>query len=63
MGHDDSKIAQEFISYIAGAITENVTIILASAHFMSVLTDGSQTRKTGSDKEMVLVRTQRNGNS
>ena len=48
---------------IAGAITKKVAIILASAHFVSVLTHGSQTRKTGSDKEMVLVRTQRNGNS
>ena len=62
IGHDDGKTAQEFISYIADAITE-VAIILASAHFMSVLTDGSQARKTGTNKEMVLVRTQRNGNS
>ena len=29
--------------------------------FMSVLTDGSQARKTGSDKEMVLIRTERAG--
>lgn len=28
---------------------------------MSVLTDGSQARKTGSDKELVMVRTERAG--
>ena len=54
---------QEFISYIAEAIIEKVAIILASAHFMSVWTDGSQARKTGSDKEMFLVQMQRNGNN
>ena len=63
IGHDDGKTAQEFISYIAEAITEKVAIIFTIAHFMSVLADGSQARKTGSDKEMVLVRTHRNGNS
>ena len=33
------------------------------SHFMSVLTDGSQAIKTWSDKEMVLVQTERNGNN
>ena len=50
--HNDGKTAQEFISYITQAITEKVTIIFVGAHFMSILTDGSQARKTGSDKEM-----------
>ena len=63
IGHNNGKTAQEFISYITEAITEKVAIILASAHFMSILADGSQARKTGSNKEMVLVRTLRNGNS
>ena len=63
LGYDDGKTAQGFISFIAEAITEKVTVILASAHFMKVLTDGSQARKTGSHKEMVLVRTERNGNT
>lgn len=60
-GHDDSKSCQEFITHIADAIIEKVGVVLASSHFMSILTDGSQARKTGSDKEMVLVRTERNG--
>ena len=37
------------------AITEKIAIIFVSTHFMSVLTEGSQARKTGSDKKMVLV--------
>ena len=43
-------------------IREKVAQILGSSNFMAVLTDGSQARKTGSDKEMVLIRTERNGN-
>ena len=30
-------------------------------HFMSILSDGNQARKTGKEKELVLVRTERNG--
>ena len=35
--------------------------ILASSNFMSLLTDGFQTTKTGSEKEMVLIQTERAG--
>ena len=61
IGHEDGKSGREFIQYIAEAVSEKVGGIVANAHFMSVLTDGSQARKTGSDKEMVLTRTERNG--
>lgn len=42
-------------------IREKVAAVVASNHFLSVLTDGSQARKTGSEKELVLVRTEKEG--
>lgn len=35
--------------------------MLNDAPFMSLLTDGSQARKTGDDKEMILTRIEKNG--
>lgn len=52
---------REFIHYIAEEIREKVAGVIAGAHFMSVLSDGSQARKTGSEKELVLVRTMKAG--
>ena len=60
-GHQDGKAAREFIHYIAEAVCEKCAVVLATSNFMSVLTDGSQARKTGSDKEMVLIRIDRQG--
>ena len=60
LGHENGKNGREFISYIAHAVKERVAAILGSSDFLSILTDGSQARKTGCDKEMVLVRTKRN---
>ena len=62
LGHSDGRTGREFIGYIAEAITEKCAGILAGSHAMNILTDGSQARKTGSDKEMVLVRIERQGN-
>ena len=61
LGHENSKSGQEFILYIADAVKERVAAFLASSDFMSILTDVSQARKTGIDKEMFLIRTKRNG--
>ena len=61
LGHQDAKAAREFISYIADAVKEKCAVILGSSHFMSLLTDGSQARKTLNEKEMVLIRTERSG--
>ena len=60
-GHDDGKAARESIHYIADTISEKTAMIIGSSNFMSILTDGSQARKTGSEKELVLIRTERNG--
>ena len=52
---------REYIHYIADEIRKKVACIISGAHFMSVLSDGSQARKTGSEKELVLVRTTKAG--
>ena len=57
----DEHAAKEYISYLALAVQEKVTGILVKKDFMSLLTDGSQARKTGDDKEMVLLRIEHNG--
>ena len=61
LGHENGKSGQEFISYIADAVKERVVAFLTSSDFMSILTDRSQAQKTGIDKEMILIRTERNG--
>ena len=60
-GKDSSNAAREFVHYIAEAITEKCAGIIAGSHFMSILSDGSQARKTSNEKELVLVRVERNG--
>ena len=60
-GKDGGHAAREFIHCIAGAIKEKCAAIIASSHFMSILSDGSQARKTKDEKKLVLVRTARNG--
>ena len=56
-----SFLAREFIHCIADEIREKVACLIAGSHFMSILTDGSQARKTKSEKELVLVRTTKAG--
>lgn len=60
-GCDSSHNAREFVSELADAIREKVASILCSSIAFAVLTDGSQPKKTGSEKELVLVRTVRDG--
>ena len=60
LGHENDKSGGEFISYIANAVKERVAAILGSLDFLSMLTDESQAQKTGTDKEMVLLCTERN---
>ena len=60
-GHDSGKAAREFIHYISDAVTEKVAGIIASSDFISILSDGLQARKTGSENKMVLIRTEMGG--
>ena len=60
-GCDDGRAAKEFISAIASAVKEKVAAILVESKFISTLSDGSQARKTATDMELNLTRTERNG--
>ncbi|ELU10088.1 hypothetical protein CAPTEDRAFT_187247 [Capitella teleta] len=54
-GCDNSKAARKFINELAQSIRNKLTKKLGSC-FFSILTDGSQPKKTGAEKEMVMVR-------
>ena len=60
-GKQDGRTAKEFVYCISEAIVEKVAVILASSNLMSVLSDGSQARKTGSEKDLILTRIERGG--
>ena len=47
--------------YISAAITNKVLNILENEFLFSILSNGSQARKTKHDKEIVLSRTERKG--
>ena len=58
-GKNDNHAVSEYLGSIATAIDGKVAVIMASSHFFSLLSDRSQAHKTGSDKELVLVRIER----
>ena len=60
-GTDDSKKAAEFVSVIADVIRNKITNIVTNITAFSILSDGSQARKTVLEKELVVVRTSRDG--
>ena len=53
-GKDSSNAAREFVHYIAEAITEKCAGIIAGSNFMSILSDGSQARKTNNERNLYL---------
>lgn len=53
---DSNDRAAEFVHELADAISRKIAILLQSAVAFSVLSDGSQARKTGKEKELVMVR-------
>ena len=55
LGNHDSRTAWLLLESIKHAVTEKITGILNACNFMSLMTDGSQAHKTGSDKELKLV--------
>ena len=59
-GRDNGKAAREYVQCIVNAVREKCAAIIASQHFMSLMSDGSQARKTGTEKELVMVRVERN---
>ena len=60
-GKDDHRAASEYMKATVETIKEKVAVIMGSTHFFNLLSDGSQARKTGSEKELVLIRVERGG--
>ena len=60
-GKDDNHAVSAYPGSIVAAIQEKVAVVMASSHFFSLLSDGSQAGKTGPDKELVLIRIERGG--
>ena len=60
-GTDSSNKAREFVKVIADTVLSNITSYLSSVSAFSILSDGSQARKTGREKELVLVRLIKDG--
>lgn len=58
---EDGRTGREFVHCIATAVREKSALILGSVDFFSILSDGSQAGKTKAEKELVLIRTERNG--
>ena len=59
-GWDNSTRAKELVHLIGEAIREKMSHYLKGSSF-AVFSDGSQARKTGSEKELVMVRMVRTG--
>jgi hypothetical protein len=60
-GIENSKKAQEFISYLGRSVRKKLSSLLSSSNTFASLSDGSQARKTGSEKELVYFRMVRGG--
>ena len=60
-GEHDHRTAKILISAIFQVVTKKCCEIIDSKSFFGLLTDASQVRKTGDDKEMVLLKTDYKG--
>ena len=61
LGKHDGRTAKILLLSLKQAVCEKLKQIINNKPFMSVLSDGSQARKTGDDKEMILVRVEKDG--
>lgn len=60
-GCDNSKKAKQFIHHLANAVRVKIGSILNDSTAFGILCDGTRARKTGSEKELVMVRVVHNG--
>lgn len=60
-GTESCNKAKEFIRYLAEVIRAKITVTLSSSTAFSILSDGSPARKTGNEKELVMVRVVKDG--
>ena len=61
VGQHDHRTAKKLITAIFQVVTKKCYAIIDSKPFFGLLTGGSQARKTGDDKEMVLLKTDYKG--
>ena len=61
LGKHDGRSAKKLLHSIQLAIKQILVETLDKANFFCVLTDGSQARKTGDDKELVMTRVMKGG--
>ena len=60
-GEHDHCTAKKLLSAIFQVVTKKCCEIINSKPFFGLLTDKSQARKTGTDKEMILLKTDYKG--
>ena len=60
-GEHDHCTAKKLLSAIFQVVTKKCCEIINSKPFFGLLTDKSQARKTGNDKEMILLKTDYKG--
>ena len=60
-GYDSSDRALVFIQEIAKVIRSKTETLINDANAFSILCDGSQARKTGGEKELIMVRVVKDG--
>ena len=61
LGCDDGRAAKQFIHSLASAVKLKCEETIQDSSFFSLLSDGSQSRKTKEDKELLLARIVRHG--
>ena len=57
---EDGRTGREFSKCVADTVREKCPQIIKQSKFLTLLSDGSQARKTSKEKEQILLRTQRN---
>ncbi|XP_064597900.1 zinc finger protein 862-like [Liolophura sinensis] len=60
-GADSGKRATKLVNIIASTVQTTVKEVILQSSYFSMLSDGSQARKTNSEKELVMVRVVRDG--
>ena len=55
-GKTHRKACAEFVEYLAETVREDIREILGNCNFFSALFDGSQPKKTISEKELLYVK-------
>ncbi|XP_064596785.1 zinc finger protein 862-like [Liolophura sinensis] len=60
-GKDTDKCCRQFVSIMAAILRQDIAKMLLRSNFFSGLMDGSQARKTGSEKELIYAKIAVNG--